>query len=183
MTPNGQGNLAVGNALFQSLKEPTGVYRAGAGDRFADARWSTGTQLLSGDDLRGFSGWLRPGRFRQRRFPTLGAQSNLPTTLQLTAAGVLVADTEGVVTSHIARQLRIRLDRDNYRELSQEVLRRDGWRCQQCGSSKDLQIHQMRPRSQLGGDVEANLITVCSVCHREIHFRVESPGTFDRDEE
>jgi predicted HNH restriction endonuclease len=38
----------------------------------------------------------------------------------------------------------------------------------------------MQPRSLLGGDVEENLITVCSGCHREIHLRVEVLALFER---
>src|SRR5271156_207042 len=64
-TPNRQGARAVGDAVFQGLQEPAGRYRAGAGDRFLDARWSKGARLLPGDDLRGFFGWREP-RLRQR---------------------------------------------------------------------------------------------------------------------
>jgi hypothetical protein len=37
----------------------------------------------------------------------------------------------------------------------------------------------MQPRGVLGGDVEENLITLCSVCHREIHLRAEVLAKFD----
>ena len=37
-TSDRQGNRALGDALFQGLQEPTGGHRAGAGDRFVDAR-------------------------------------------------------------------------------------------------------------------------------------------------
>ena len=36
-TSDGQGNRAMGDALFQGLQESTGGHRAGAGDRFVDA--------------------------------------------------------------------------------------------------------------------------------------------------
>jgi 5-methylcytosine-specific restriction endonuclease McrA len=68
------------------------------------------------------------------------------------------------------RHPRLRLDQTSYRGLWQQVLKRDGWRCQRCGSSKDLQVHHIQPRSLLGGHTEANLITICSVCHREAHL-------------
>ena len=74
---------------------------------------------------------------------------------------------------------RLRLDRDTYRELCQQVLQRDGWRCQQCGGSEDLQVHHVQARSQLGGDAEENLTTLCSVCHREIHLRAEILAPLD----
>ncbi len=59
---------------------------------------------------------------------------------------------------------------DSYRGLCQRVFQRDGWRCQQCGRPKDLQVHHVQPRSQLGGDAEENLITLCSACHRQVHL-------------
>jgi 5-methylcytosine-specific restriction endonuclease McrA len=83
-------------------------------------------------------------------------------------------DTEGVVTSPIPSQPRLRLDRDSYRGLCQRVIQRDGWRCQRCGSSKDLQVHHIQPRSLLGGDVEENLVTLCSACHRQVHLGAEA---------
>ena len=72
--------------------------------------------------------------------------------------------------SSVSRNTRLRLDPGPYRGLCQQVLQRDSWRCQRCGSSTDLQVHHMKRRSQLGSDVEENLITLCSVCHREIHL-------------
>jgi len=47
---------------------------------------------------------------------------------------------------------------------------RDGWRCQACGSLRGLEVHHIQRRSRLGDDVEANLITLCSDCHRAIHM-------------
>ena len=67
---------------------------------------------------------------------------------------------------------RLRLDHNANRDLWQQVLKRDGWRCQQCGSSKDLQIHHIQPRSRMGSDIEENLITLCSRCHRRAHLQV-----------
>ncbi len=131
------------------------------------------------DDLRGFSGGRKPGRFRQCRFPTLGAQSNLPAATELPAAGVLAADPAGIMKSSVSRNSRIRLDRDSYQRLRQRVLHRDRWRWQRCGSSKDLQVHRIQQRSRLGGDAEENLIALCSVCRREIHLRGEVLVRFD----
>jgi len=64
---------------------------------------------------------------------------------------------------------RLRLDPNSYRELHRRVLERDGWRCQTCGSMQDLQVHHLKLRSHSGGDVEQNLITLCSACHARIH--------------
>jgi len=179
-TSDRQGDRAVGNAVFQVLQEPTGRHRAGAGDCFVDARWSKGAWLLSGDDLRRLFGWRKPGRLRQPGLPSLGPQSDLHAAAEFSAPGVLAADSEGVVTSPIPRKPRIRLDWDSYRRLCQEVLRRDGWRCQRCGSCNDLQVHHMQPRSLLGGDVEENLITLCSACHQQVHLGAEAASRPER---
>jgi len=64
---------------------------------------------------------------------------------------------------------RLRLDSQSYSELHRQVLKRDGWRCQFCGSLQDLQVHHLKFRSQSGSDVEQNLITLCAECHRQMH--------------
>ena len=64
---------------------------------------------------------------------------------------------------------RIRLDAESYRELHRQVLERDGWRCQMCGSMQQLQVHHQKLRSQSGGDQERNLIVVCAGCHARLH--------------
>jgi HNH endonuclease len=134
---------------------------------------------LSGDDLCGFFGWRKPGHLRQLGLPSLGTQSDLPAAAEFSAPGVLAADSEGIMKSAASRHPRLRLDHNPYRGLCKQVLQRDGWRCQRCGSSQDLQVHHRQPRSLLGGDVEENLITLCSVCHREIHLRAETLAQFD----
>lgn len=63
----------------------------------------------------------------------------------------------------------IRLEGKAYEELRQQILRRDGWRCQRCGKSEQLQIHHIERRSHLRKDVEQNLITLCANCHRIVH--------------
>jgi 5-methylcytosine-specific restriction endonuclease McrA len=67
------------------------------------------------------------------------------------------------------RQPRIRLDPKAYEALCKLVLARDNWRCQECGSMKDLQVHHVKRRGRLGGDVAHNLITLCVICHRNLH--------------
>jgi len=64
---------------------------------------------------------------------------------------------------------RIRLDANSYRELHRQVLERDGWRCQTCGSLQHLQVHHLKFRSHSGSDVEQNLITLCADCHARTH--------------
>jgi len=64
-----------------------------------------------------------------------------------------------------------RLDLLMYETLRQEILRRDGWRCQFCGSMSNLEVHHKEFRSHAGSDSEENLITLCSDCHARAHNR------------
>ena len=63
----------------------------------------------------------------------------------------------------------LRLDPLSYESLRQQILRRDGWRCQTCGSMSNLEVHNMEFRSHSGADAEENLITLCVECHRRAH--------------
>jgi hypothetical protein len=36
------------------------------------------------------------------------------------------------------------------RSLKESGVERDSWRCQECGSFKNLQVHHLRPRGRLG---------------------------------
>ena len=69
----------------------------------------------------------------------------------------------------MSKAKRLRLDRKTYGELQRQVLERDGWKCQLCGSRTQLQVHHLQSRARLGADVESNLITLCSVCHESVH--------------
>jgi 5-methylcytosine-specific restriction endonuclease McrA len=67
------------------------------------------------------------------------------------------------------KQPRLWLGPELYEQLCREVLQRDGWRCQSCGSLKDLQVHHQESRSESGDDSEQNLIILCSECHSTLH--------------
>jgi 5-methylcytosine-specific restriction endonuclease McrA len=67
------------------------------------------------------------------------------------------------------RRPRIRATPRLYARLRRLILERDGWRCQECGSSKNLDVHHIRRRSALGDDAETNLITLCRECHQILH--------------
>jgi 5-methylcytosine-specific restriction endonuclease McrA len=71
------------------------------------------------------------------------------------------------------KPVRLRLDLESYEALRLQVLRRDAWRCQSCGAMSNLEVHHQNFRSRLGDDSEANLITLCAVCHAGAH-RVSS---------
>ena len=64
---------------------------------------------------------------------------------------------------------RLRLDPEVYEQLRQQVLCRNGWRCQACGTMSNLEVHHKEFRSQAGDDSESNLITLCSACHASAH--------------
>ena len=64
---------------------------------------------------------------------------------------------------------RLRLDHISYENLRQQILRRDGWRCQSCGTIANLEVHHKEFRSHSGEDSEGNLITLCVDCHKTAH--------------
>ena len=65
----------------------------------------------------------------------------------------------------------VRLDPESYKQLSQQILQRDAWRCQSCGTRKNLEIHHQQFRSHLGSDIESNLISLCASCHGQLHSK------------
>jgi 5-methylcytosine-specific restriction endonuclease McrA len=80
------------------------------------------------------------------------------------------------MTAIRTKRPRLVLDQGSYQELHENVLRRDGWRCQSCGSRRNLQVHHKQSRSLLGDDAEENLITLCVRCHRRAHLRYPRSG-------
>ena len=69
----------------------------------------------------------------------------------------------------LPKQSRLRLDPESYEQLRQQILQRDGWKCQNCGSRLNLEVHHKAFRGQGGDDSEENLITVCARCHARAH--------------
>ena len=69
------------------------------------------------------------------------------------------------------KQPRIKLARQEYTSIRNQVLKRDGWRCQECGSANNLQVHHLKSRSRLGSHTMTNLITLCAPCHGKRHRR------------
>jgi ATP-dependent DNA helicase RecQ len=63
----------------------------------------------------------------------------------------------------------LRLNSELYDQLRNQVLRRDGWRCQSCGTMFNLEVHHKQFRGQSGHDSEENLITLCAGCHARSH--------------
>lgn len=65
---------------------------------------------------------------------------------------------------------KLRQDRAAYDLLRRSILQRDGWRCQNCGTRQQLDVHHIVPRSRGGADHERNLITLCRSCHEELEW-------------
>lgn len=68
-----------------------------------------------------------------------------------------------------AKSTPLRLDPDQYESLRNQVLCRDNWRCQSCGSMSNLEVHHKDFRSHSGEDLEENLIVLCNACHTAVH--------------
>lgn len=47
----------------------------------------------------------------------------------------------------------------------QNIFRRDGFRCQYCGTSKDLTIDHVIPKSKRGRSTWKNMVTACKSCN------------------
>jgi hypothetical protein len=46
------------------------------------------------------------------------------------------------------KQPRLKLDMEKNQAFKNQVLDRDGWRCQDCGSAERLEVHHLNPRSK-----------------------------------
>lgn len=63
-----------------------------------------------------------------------------------------------------------------FRIMRFEALRRDGYRCVECGApahDKILDVHHVIPRSEGGSNEMDNLRTLCNECHRKAHMAKE----------
>lgn len=56
-------------------------------------------------------------------------------------------------------------EKADWAEVRLAVLARDGYRCTQCGSQDNLQVHHTRPRRKGGESQMDNLQTLCESCH------------------
>ena len=56
-----------------------------------------------------------------------------------------------------------------YENVKAYVKARDGFKCRNCGSQKDLQVHHIVQKKDGGSDRPANLITLCEECHTAHH--------------
>jgi len=70
-----------------------------------------------------------------------------------------------------AKKPRLKLRSTEYEALRNQVLKRDGWRCQLCGTSNNLHVHHVKSCCMLGDDQAHNLTTLCAKCHEQLHRR------------
>jgi 5-methylcytosine-specific restriction endonuclease McrA len=54
------------------------------------------------------------------------------------------------------------------RTIKEQIIKRDGGKCNFCGATDDLTIDHIVPRSKGGGNFHTNLRTLCRACHDEI---------------
>ena len=58
---------------------------------------------------------------------------------------------------------------ENWDDIRGEVLKRDGYRCGNCGSSENIIVHHIVPLAKGGTNSVNNLRTLCDDCHKKIH--------------
>ena len=87
----------------------------------------------------------------------------------------------GIKQKLCQKRPRLKLRAEDYKLLHRRVLERDGWRCQNCGSSKDLHVHHLAKRSKLGDDALDNLIVLCANCHKMQHAVLKSSDSSEQN--
>lgn len=58
-----------------------------------------------------------------------------------------------------------------WRRLRKEVLGQYGHKCNDCGSSENLELHHIIPRSKGGPTESQNLMPLCPGCHLKRHAK------------
>lgn len=131
---------------------------------------------VSGDELRYVAGdkteWARRVRELRTEFgwPVVTKQTGMPEL----PVGTYLLELDRQAPPH---------DRTIPDPLRRKVLRRDGFSCQECSwhineynraDPRILELHHKRPHASGGENSEDNLVTLCNVCHDEVHSNV--PG-------
>lgn len=55
------------------------------------------------------------------------------------------------------------------RRTRELILARDNRQCVLCGTTRNLTLHHVRPKSAGGPGKPPNVVTLCETCHRGIH--------------
>ena len=63
-----------------------------------------------------------------------------------------------------------------WKRVRRVVLKRDGWRCVECGHGGRLEVHHVHPLARSTADPfdPADLRTLCRACHFAAHGAVQS---------
>lgn len=61
------------------------------------------------------------------------------------------------------------INSDTWKNRRLKILKRDGFKCQNCGSPIQLEVHHLRYPSVYGEEPDDDLITLCDNCHRSLH--------------
>lgn len=59
------------------------------------------------------------------------------------------------------------------------ALKRDGYECQQCGDTNQLEVHHWEPWFVSFDNSPDNLVTLCSTCHRAKHEEYRREGFYE----
>jgi 5-methylcytosine-specific restriction endonuclease McrA len=127
--------------------------------------------VVTGEELR----YVANGRTEwARRIRELRTEKGWPIATRNTgrpdlAIGVYVLEQDRQSPSH---------DRSIPDPVRRSVLVRDSYACRNCGwthtqwnpsDPRHLELHHIRPHAEGGENLEANLSTLCTVCHDDIH--------------
>ncbi len=139
----------------------------------------TAALMLGTDKSRGYCLEMICAAFRCRRSPGQW-QPRSPAPVDLALLQFLARRTAAGFPRRPPREstlimirpdaVPLRLDPISYETLRQQILQRDGWRCQSCGAMSNLEVHHREFRSHSGEDSEENLITLCAACHAGVHL-------------
>ena len=83
------------------------------------------------------------------------------------------------------------LQSDEWKALRAQALKRDGYRCQMCGSGTNLQAHHVSYEHLHTDEELDDVVTLCKECHKKVHAKdlerkreQNSPNAlFDMDDE
>jgi len=86
------------------------------------------------------------------------------------------------------RTIQKQIYEDEFLCIRTEVLKRDNYRCVNCGmTGKELHVHHVVPRSEGGTNDLSNLVTLCSRCHSvqdaKGHYLIQANKQEDEIEE
>lgn len=79
-------------------------------------------------------------------------------------------DIEESIVFHSKEELQAYYETPRWREeLRPAAMKRDGWKCQNCGNEFNLRVHHIRYPKILGTETIDDLVTLCEKCHQKVH--------------